>query len=191
MPPSYNGHGPINQTGDIIYSDSDPTVVFGAAGGEIWRSSDSGETWKQIGKNGVDGFMSGQGNCMVASLTPTNCMVQPTHSPVSWIQYGTSSDGGETWKWAQTLFEGKPLLATGSFTYTLDKKDLTSDGAGAYYYYDVYKDGGTLYKSTDGGATLVKVNMATPLVHWRRRRGRSHACLRSWFPGPLVLLTRK
>ena len=164
VPPSYNGHGPINQTGDIIYSDSDPTVVFGAAGGEIWRSSDSGETWKQIGKNGVNGFMSGQGNCMVASLTPTNCMVQPTHSPVSWIQYGTSSDGGETWKWAQTLFEGKPLLATGSFTYTLDKKDLTSDNAGAYYYYDVYKDGGTLYKSTDGGATLVKVRMMTPLV---------------------------
>ena len=156
MPPKYNGHGPINHTGDIIYSDSDPTVVFGAAGGIIWRSSDSGETWKEIGKNGVNGFISGQGNCMLASLTPTNCMAQPTHSPVSWIQYGTSSDGGETWKWAQTLYEGKPLLATGSFTYTLNKKDLTSDGAGRTITMTSIKDGGTLYKSTDGGASLVK-----------------------------------
>jgi hypothetical protein len=165
VPPKYNGFGPINHTGDIIYSDSDPTVVFGAAGGSIWRSSDSGETWKEIGKNGVNGFISGMGNCMLASLTPTNCMAAPTSSPVSWVQYGTSPDGGETWKWAQTLFEGKPMPAGGSFTYTLNKKDLTSDGAGTYYRYDVYKDGGTLYKSTDGGATMVKVNMAKPLAH--------------------------
>ena len=59
MPPKYNGHGPINHTGDIVYSDRDPTVVFGAAGGIIWRSSDSGETWKEIGKNGVNGFIVG------------------------------------------------------------------------------------------------------------------------------------
>ena len=165
VPPKYNGHGPINHTGDIIYSDSDPTVVFGSAMGIIWRSTDSGETWKEIARNGENGFIAGMGNFVLASLTPANCMVLPTHSATSWIQYGVSADGGATWKWAQSLYEDKPLLAYGNLFYTLDKKVLTSDGAGTYYYYDVITAGGTLYKSTDNGATLVKVNMAKPLAH--------------------------
>ena len=76
---------PINHTGDILYSDSDPTVVFGSAMGIIWRSTDSGETWKEIARNGVNGFIAGIGNFVLASLTPTNCMVLPTHSATSWI----------------------------------------------------------------------------------------------------------
>ena len=54
----------ITQAGDIIYSDSDPTVVWGSADGQIWRSTNSGDKWSLIASHDVKGFSQRNGKGM-------------------------------------------------------------------------------------------------------------------------------
>ena len=157
------GSAGIRQSGDIIYSDSDPTVVWGSAHSEIWRSRNSGDKWSLIASHGVKGFRGGQGKACLASISPTSVVAAPNNEGSVTVQYGATSDGGATWTWQNSLYLEKPMRSNGTFDYGTNGKFLTSDGAGDYYLYD--KDGaivpgGGLLKSSDGGATFTLVSAA-------------------------------
>ena len=149
----------VNHGGDIVYSDSDPTVVFASAGGQIFRSANKGiDGWKIIAGTGLNGWAGG-GWCMLASISPTQCIAVPSTGSGN-IQYGSSSDGGTTWVWKSTLVGGGPLVANGSGSAFGTNKCVTSDGRGNVYFYNGSSVGGgpRFYKSTDGGATLTSVS---------------------------------
>ena len=167
--------GPPNilQAGDIIYSDSDPKVVWGSEESRIWRSTNSGDKWSLIASHGVKGFFSGRGKACLASTSPTSIVAAPNNEGSVNIQYGTTSDGGATWTWQNSLYNGKPMRSNGTFDYGTNAKFLTSDGNGNYYLYDyngTITAGGGLFKSSDGGANFTFVSAATaggnPISHF-------------------------
>ena len=167
--------GPPNilQAGDIIYSDSDPKVVWGSEESRIWRSTNSGDKWSLIASHGVKGFFSGRGKACLASTSPTSIVAAPNNEGSVNIQYGTTSDGGATWTWQNSLYNGKPMRSNGTFDYSTNAKFLTSDGNGNYYLYDyngTITAGGGLFKSSDGGANFTFVSAATaggnPISHF-------------------------
>ena len=154
----------ITQAGDIIFSDSDPTVVWGSAGGQIWRSTNSGDKWSLIASHDAKGFRSGMGKACLASVSPTSIVAAPNPTANVPVQFGTTSDGGKTWNWQPSLYNGKPLVSSMTFDYSTNGKFLTSDGIGNYYIYDKNNSNvatGGLFKSSDGGANFTFVSAAT------------------------------
>ena len=154
----------ISHGGDVVFSDSDPTVIWGSAGGQIWRSSNSGDKWSLIATHDVKGFRSGMGKACLASTSPTSILAAPNRDGTGVnVQYGTTSDGGTTWTWQNSLYLEKPMRSNGTFDYGTNGKFVTSDGAGNYYLYDkdaAITQGGGLFKSADGGATFTLVSAA-------------------------------
>jgi hypothetical protein len=73
------------------------------------------------------------------------------------IQYGTSPDAGVTWNWAQTQYNGSSILGSGGNPFFFANSKPVDIVDGVIWYLDggsssaTYK---TLFKSTDGGATL-------------------------------------
>ena len=104
------------------------------------------------------------GKACLASISPTSIVAAPNNDGSVNVQYGTTSDGGATWTWQNSLYLGKPMRSNGTFDYGTNAKFLTSDGNGNYYLYDyngTITAGGGLFKSSDGGATFTFVSAAT------------------------------
>lgn len=149
----------VNHAGDIVYSDNDPTVVFASAGSQIFRSTNKGiDGWAIIASGGLNGWGGGIWS-MLASISPTQCIAVPSDNSGN-IQYGSSSDGGTTWTWTNTLLGGNRIVARGSGSAFGTTKCVTSDGNGNIYFYNGGVSGGgpALYKSTDGGAKITLVS---------------------------------
>lgn len=158
----------IAQTGDVIYSDSDPTVWYAGKGDGVWRTQDGSTTWVQIGRNGVNGCNLGAGGTgglcpMLASISPTNVMAAGCGNSPAYVQRGTATGDpnvASNWTWANCTYSGNPVSAKGnSPDYTNNLKHIVSDGNGNYYWFSPYD--GMLYKSTDGGATFAFAKTAT------------------------------
>ena len=149
----------------MVFSDSDPTVVWGSAGGQIWRSTNSGDKWSLIASHDAKGFRQRNGKgmfgkhlanehcgstkqrwqcqCSISGRLPT--VEQPGHGRI------------------RSISESRCAL-TGHLTMAPMRKFLTSDGTGNYYLYDYNSTitaGGGLFKSSDGGATFTFVSAAT------------------------------
>lgn len=104
------------------------------------------------------------GPANMAALTSTQLfVVGDSGAGGPWfIQYGTSPDAGVTWNWAQTQYSSAPLLGGGGDPFFFGNSKPVDIVDGVIWYVDgvatinsvanpLYK---TLFKSTDGGATL-------------------------------------
>ena len=130
----------------------------------LWRSTDGGTTWVQVGNSTLTGGRASFNDCALFGTTDpcpaTDVVVDPNNSSrvyaaISFVNVFTSSDGGSSWSEAQF-----PGIKTG-MTNQIGRADLavTSAGAGdpATVYASVGKEGGRYFRgvflSTDSGTT--------------------------------------
>ena len=146
---------------DLVMDPTNPRVLYaatwnirrtpyslssGGPGSALWKSTDSGETWKEISKN--DGFPKDTLGIIGVAVSPVNG--EKVYAIVENKEKGgvySSDDGGSTWN------------------YQNDDRSLRQR---AWYYTKIYadtKDENTVYvmnvsyhKSTDGGKTFESYN---------------------------------
>ena len=164
---------PVQAIGALAIADSDPNQVW-AGTGESWlirysdvmgdgvyKSSDAGATWKNMG-------LKETGRIARVLIHPTNanivyvCAVGRATGPQQERGVFKSTDGGATWK--QTLFVNPD---TGCSGLTLDPKNPNHMFAGTWQLeqhtwgqFTGTKPGSGVYESKDGGDTFTKVTAA-------------------------------
>lgn len=117
------------------------TIISGSREGGFFKSTDGGETWRQI-SNGLPSQIIGKGNLAVTAANPRRIYALVEASPGGGLY--RSDDAGESWQ----LVNSTPGLITRPFYYT----SIGADPANADV---VYAGAETFYKSTDGGKTVV------------------------------------
>lgn len=132
------GHPPVTA---VAVSESAPHVVYAAAGGKLFRSSDAGGTWTTLA---------------VPSSTIEQLAVDPANSAVVYFvgfrQIFRSDDSGATWKDVSAGAES--VLAP----LRIDPQDPSTLYLGARCSSSYAPlDGGGVYKSTDRGETWVRL----------------------------------
>jgi hypothetical protein len=143
----------VSNAGDIVYSESDPTVLFGSTTSHVYRATGSAITnnWTDISYGGGGVWP------LLASTTPISVVAVANGATA---RYGSSSDGGTTWTWTDCLIGGVALhiYSAGSGFGTI--KIVDSDGYGNIYIYDYGAGSHTpaFYKSTDGGQNFTLVS---------------------------------
>ncbi|MEZ4859465.1 MAG: glycosyl hydrolase [Flavobacteriaceae bacterium] len=146
---------------DLILDPNNPRIVYastwnvrrtpyslssGGEGSALWKSTDSGETWKEISKN--SGFPSD-------TLGIIGVTVSPLNSDRVWAMVENkekgglyrSDDGGETW----SLVNDDRSLRQRAWYYTRVYADTEDENT-------VYVLNVNYHKSTDGGKTFQKYN---------------------------------
>ena len=152
----------ISHGGDVVFSDSDPTVIWGSAGGQIWRSSDGGDKWSRLRHMTLRDFVAEWERHVWRASRNEHCgsTKQRWQCQCSiWVDF----DGGNL-DMAEFALSRKADAINGTFEYGTNGKFLTSDSTGNYYLYDYNSTitaGGGLFKSSDGGATFTFVSAAT------------------------------
>lgn len=117
------------------------TIISGSREGGFFKSTDGGETWKQI-SNGLPNVLVGKGNLAVTGANPKRVYALVEAAPGGGLY--RSDDEGESWQ----LMNSTPGLITRPFYYTTIGADPTNADV-------VYAGAETFYKSTDGGKTVV------------------------------------
>lgn len=132
---------------------SDHTYYFGSTGGGVWKTVDSGSTWKSVS----DGYFGGSIGSVAVSLSDTAVVYagggeKTVRGNVS-FGYGIwkSKDAGKTWERAG--------LDKSRFVARLRIHPTNPDVVYAAVMGDIFKPDETrgVYKTTDGGATWEKV----------------------------------
>ena len=124
----------------LAVSPSAPQVVYVAAGGSLYRSSDGGQTWLARGapsSNAID----------VLATDPANADVVYAVS-ARWPY--RSDDGGATWK---QLTSGVPTSGFLPVALRVDPRTSSTVYVGSRCGSLTYHDGSGVYKSTDRGET--------------------------------------
>ncbi|MBL0939536.1 MAG: hypothetical protein IBJ03_11610 [Gemmatimonadaceae bacterium] len=116
------------------------TIISGSREGGFYKSTDGGETWKQI-RGGLPTELIGKGNVAVTPANPQRLYALVEALPGGGLY--RSENAGETWQ----LVNSTPGLITRPFYYTSLNADPTNADV-------VYGGAETLYKSTDGGKTV-------------------------------------
>jgi len=143
---------------------SHETIFIGAAGGGIWRSTDSGANWTALtdfnpslavtsividpGNQNILYASTGEGQVASTMGIPGAGIFKSTNNGNTWTQL--SSTNNEKFYWVNKLAinptDGDHLLAV---TSNVDK-DNDIDG-------NEFNGGGELYESTDGGSTWTRI----------------------------------
>lgn len=132
---------------------SDHTYYFGSTGGGVWKTVDSGSTWKSVS----DGYFGGSIGSVAVSLSDTAVVYagggeKTVRGNVS-FGYGIwkSKDAGKTWERAG--------LDKSRFVARLRIHPTNPDVVYAAVMGDIFKPDETrgVYKTTDGGANWEKV----------------------------------
>jgi photosystem II stability/assembly factor-like uncharacterized protein len=132
---------------------SDHTYYFASTGGGVWKTIDSGLTWKSVS----DGFFGGSIGAVAVSQSDTSVVYagggeKTVRGNVS-FGYGAwkSEDAGKTWKQAG--------LEKSRFISRMRIHPENPDVVYAAVLGDIFKPDETrgVYKTTDGGATWEKV----------------------------------
>ena len=136
---------------------NDKSYYFASTGGGVWKTLDSGKTWKSVS----DGFFGGSIGSIAVSESDT-CVVyagggeKTVRGNVS-FGYGVwkSGDGGETWNRAGL---DKSRFVSRLRIHPTDPNTLYAAVLG-----DIFKPDGNrgVFKSTDGGVTWEKVLFAS------------------------------
>ncbi len=117
------------------------TIISGSKEGGLFKSVDGGNTWKKSG-TGLPNVLIGKGNLGVTAANPNRVYLLVEAAPGGGLY--RSDDAGATWQ----LMNSTPGLITRPFYYTTLGTDPTNADV-------VYAGAETLYKSTDGGKTVV------------------------------------
>ena len=136
-------------------SNSDNTYYFGATGGGIWKTTDSGQNWRNIS----DGFFGGSIGAISASESDPNILyvgtgektVRGNVSP-GYGGFWKSDDAGETWKKMNLDID---QVQVGRIAIHPKNPDIVYIGIIG----DLFKDSNQrgVYKSTDGGKSWKQV----------------------------------
>jgi photosystem II stability/assembly factor-like uncharacterized protein len=117
------------------------TIISGSKEGGFYKSIDGGNSWKKTG-TGLPNVLTGKGNLGVTAANPNRLYLLVEAAPGGGLY--RSDDAGATWQ----LMNSTPGLITRPFYYTTLGTDPTNADV-------VYAGAETLYKSTDGGKTVV------------------------------------
>jgi len=136
-------------------SNSDNTYYFGATGGGIWKTSDSGQNWRNIS----DGFFGGSIGAISASESDPNILyvgtgektVRGNVSP-GYGGFWKSDDAGETWKKMNLDID---QVQVGRIAIHPKNPDIVYIAIIGDLFKDSNKRG--VYKSTDGGKSWRQV----------------------------------
>ena len=171
--PITDGKVPLGSTGSVAVADSDPNVIYLGTGSDsvrsnvstgrgVYKSTDSGETWKFIGL-----YNAGQIGAV---------RIHPTNPDIVWVAAGgdifksndergifKTTDGGQTWRKVLFISDGVGAMdvelqpGNPNVIYTwmsrLERKPWTIISGS--------RDGG-FYKSTDGGEHFSKITTGLP-----------------------------
>ncbi|WP_268035089.1 VPS10 domain-containing protein [Algoriphagus sp. PAP.12] len=132
---------------------SDHTYYFGSTGGGVWKTVDSGTTWKPVS----DGYFGGSIGAVAVSQSDTSVVYAGggEYTVRGNVSYGygiwKSKDAGKTWERAG--------LDKSRFVARLKIHPTNPDIVYAAVLGDIFKpsDERGVYKTTDGGATWEKV----------------------------------
>lgn len=132
---------------------SDHTYYFGSTGGGVWKTVDSGTTWKPVS----DGYFGGSIGAVAVSQSDTSVVYAGggEYTVRGNVSYGygiwKSKDAGKTWERAG--------LDNSRFVARLKIHPTNPDIVYAAVLGDIFKptDERGVYKTTDGGATWEKV----------------------------------
>lgn len=132
---------------------SDHTYYFGSTGGGVWKTVDSGITWKPVS----DGYFGGSIGVVAVSQSDTSVVYAGggEYTVRGNVSYGygiwKSKDAGKTWERAG--------LDNSRFVARLKIHPTNPDIVYAAVLGDIFKpsDERGVYKTTDGGATWEKV----------------------------------
>ena len=136
-------------------SNSDNTYYFGATGGGIWKTTDSGQNWRNIS----DGFFGGSIGAISASESDPNILyvgtgektVRGNVSP-GYGGFWKSDDAGETWKKMNLDID---QVQVGRIAIHPKNPDIVYIAIIGDLFKDSNKRG--VYKSTDGGKSWRQV----------------------------------
>ena len=136
-------------------SNSDNTYYFGATGGGIWKTTDSGQNWRNIS----DGFFGGSIGAISASESDPNILyvgtgektVRGNVSP-GYGGFWKSDDAGETWKKMNLDID---QVQVGRIAIHPKNSDIVYIAIIGDLFKDSNKRG--VYKSTDGGKSWRQV----------------------------------
>ncbi len=136
-------------------SNSDNTYYFGATGGGIWKTIDSGQNWRNIS----DGFFGGSIGAISASESDPNILyvgtgektVRGNVSP-GYGGFWKSDDAGETWKKMNLDID---QVQVGRIAIHPKNPDIVYIAIIGDLFKDSNKRG--VYKSTDGGKSWRQV----------------------------------
>ncbi len=159
----------------IGVSPADPNVIFiGTARGEVWRTSDGGQTWEDVGKNGLP-------NRFITDFALSER--DPAVAYVTLSGFGTghvwrTTDGGRTW---QDISIGLPDIPANAIVVDPQTEDHLFVGT------DI-----GVFASLDGGATWFPYGVGLPRspvvdlgIHYSRRTLRAATHGRSMWEVPL------
>ncbi len=154
----FEGTSVTESAGTICYSLDDPTKIFCGYAGELYQYANTVtgaiQNWNKIATSGVNGWPAGAG--WPAPVSKTTSQIFAVCAGGVNLQYGTRS--GSTWSWTDSLFGGSPLVASGTNVFAKYKINVIDPVTGNIWYLDAAAN--TLYKSTDGGATLTRPGSA-------------------------------
>ncbi len=140
------GLGDLSGRATAIARGDDGSLYAAISNGGVWKSTNNGDAWSSLGENlptqVVSGVAKVGGRLLV--LTGDNAFGGNTYAGLG-AYY--SDDEGKTWTHAAGIPDG--LL---SFRLAVDPSDTQKVYAAT---------GGGLYRSTDGGASYVNVNLPT------------------------------
>lgn len=117
------------------------SIISGSREGGFYKSTDGGETWKNIRGNGLPNELIGKGNIGVTAANPNRLYALVEALPGGGLY--RSENAGESWQ----MVNSTPGLITRPFYYT----SLGTDPNNADV---VFAGAETFYKSTDGGKTV-------------------------------------
>lgn len=161
-----------NLAGTACYSLNDPTQVFCVLAGNLSQdagtSSGGTQNWTALTTPGSNGWPSLPTLAAIVSRSTTEIfLVAGSVSNVQNILYGTKTGG--VWSFTNTLFGGSPLAGIGTDPFGKVKPIDIDRTSGIIYYLDM--NAKTLYKSTDGGATLTRPGAAGGVTNFRGGTG--------------------
>ncbi len=122
------------------------TIISGSREGGFFKSTDGGDTWKQV-RTGLPTGLIGKGNLAVTAANPNRIYALIEAKPAGGLY--RSDDAGESWQ----LINPQAALLQRPFYYTTLGADPTNADV-------VYAGAEGFFKSTDGGKTMV--TMRTP-----------------------------